>query len=183
MTNFLDEIRAAPSIGQAAALLGARLNLGGPAPEKATRRALDDPRYARALDATRKLPDLLARLLAAPEAAPRSSARVTAKAAGSALKWGMEGLEPARPWDISRRLAACRACPHEVPAPDTLVYRGAKVVAGKDARICEICGCLTNTKAAMARERCPEKDPDDPETSRWGEPWTPTDRETRWPWR
>jgi hypothetical protein len=115
-----------------------------------------------------------------PAATP-SAAKLAAQAAGTVLKWGMEGLRQSDPWVIERRLAACAACEYRAPAPDTLVYRGAKVLAGKDSEICTICHCLLNTKAAISTEHCPEKDPDDPALSRWGEPWV-TPR-TGWPWR
>jgi hypothetical protein len=116
-------------------------------------------------------------------AAPPAAARLAARAAGAVLKWGMAGLEHAEPWVIEARLAACAACPHLAPAPDTLVYRGVKVVAGQDATICSVCHCLTNTKAAMATEHCPEQDPANPALSRWGEPWTDPATLPGWPWR
>jgi hypothetical protein len=203
MTELPEEIRDAASPEEAARLLGAALGLDGPAPLPATERALADPLFARALMSTRKLPALRDRILAepggirvnaapgtpgapgAPELppAPPSSAKLAAKAAGAVLKWGMEGLTHAEPWVIERRLAACAACEHQADAPDTLVYRGVKVVTGKDAKICEICHCLTNTKAAMASEHCPEKDPDNPALSRWGEPWVDPETLPGWPWR
>ena len=180
------EIAAAPSIEEAAAGLGTILGLPGPAPLEATRRALDEPLYARTLLAMRKLPALRDRFLAAPDAvrnaAAPSSAALAAKAAGSLLKWGMEGARPAKPWVIERRLAACASCPFQAPAPDTLVYRGAKVAVGKDAKICTACHCLTNTKAAISTEHCPERDPEDPSLSRWGEPWVPPSDRPAGPW-
>lgn len=181
----------------AAERLGRELGLEGPAPAVATRRALADSDFARALRAVRKMPELRDQMLAAPETArirsveaarsvpasvppPPSSAKLAAKAAGAVLKWGMDGLKPAQPWVIERRLAACAACEFQVPAPDTLVYRGTKVVAGKDAKICVRCHCLTNTKAAISTENCPEKDPQNPSFSRWQEPWVETT--TSWLW-
>lgn len=182
-----DEIVNAPSLAEAAERLGAHLGLDGPAPQDATRRALDDPGYAKALLGLRKLPDLRDRLLAQPAAhrladdAP-SSLGLAAKAAGSVLKWGMEGLRPAEPWVIERRLAACNSCEFQAPAPDRLVYRGVEVATGKDARICTACHCLTNTKAAISTELCPEMDPDNPGLSRWGEPWVPPEEHPKGPW-
>jgi hypothetical protein len=183
------EIAGAATPEAAAARLGAWLGLAGPAPAEATRRALADPRFALALAGARNLPGmrdaLLAGALAVPPAAaapPRGAARTAAKAAGAVLKWGMDGLRPAAPWVIERRLAACAACPNQAPAPETLVYRGARVVAGKDARICTLCGCLTNTKAAISTELCPGRDPADPARSRWGEPWTPPEEHPEGPW-
>ncbi len=184
-----------------AAQLGKELELGGPAPLQAAQRAMEDPDYARALKALRHMPDLRDQMLLAPESArirkpgdsvpdpaparedseTPSAAKLAAKAAGAVLKWGMDGLQPPQPWVIERRLAACNACEFQVPAPDTLVYRGAKVVAGADATICKSCHCLIKTKAAISTETCPEKDISDPTLSRWQEPWS-AERPNRWLW-
>jgi hypothetical protein len=188
VTNPLpDDVLDAGSVEDAAARLGEHLGLDGAAPLAATRRALDDPLYARALWSSRKLPELRSQLVAAAvaeaeRARPPSSGVLAAKAAGSVLKWGMEGLRHAEPWRIQRRLAACARCEFRAPAPNTLIYRGAKVVAGKDAKICTACHCLINTKAALATERCPERDPSDPSVSRWGEPWVPPEEHPEGPW-
>jgi hypothetical protein len=180
------DIVAAETVEEAARRLGEALGLPGPAPMAATRHALDDPRYARALMTTRKLPALRDQFLAAPGAAapapPPSSAGLVAKAAGSLLKWGMEGLRPAEPWVIQRRLAACAACEFQVSAPDTLIYRGARVAVGTGATICDRCHCLINTKAAISTEHCPEQDPARPALSRWGEPWVPPEEHPEGPW-
>ncbi|WP_340108941.1 hypothetical protein [Pikeienuella sp. HZG-20] len=195
----LGEVAAAATIEEAAARLGALLELDGSAPLPATRRALRDPDFARALIGVRKLPAIRDRLLAgevqvsaaptsaAPTSAnaprPPSAAQSVVHAAGAVLKWGMEGMRPAKPWVIERRLAACNACEFQADAPDTLIYRGAKVVVGKDAKICTVCACLTNTKAAISTERCPKRDPEHPELSRWGEPWTDPAEHPDGPWR
>jgi hypothetical protein len=189
-----ENFAAAGTLDEAAARLGALIGLDGPAPLAATRRALEDPQFARALIGLRLLPEARDRLLAgglrvssapasaAPPPAPGPLGTV-AKAAGAVLKWGMEGLHPAEPWVIERRLAACNSCEFQAPAPDNLVYRGAKVVVGKDARICTLCHCLTNTKAALASEHCPARDPENPELSRWGEAWTDPAGHPDGPWR
>lgn len=186
-TTLPPEIVDAPSLEVAAERLGATLGLDGAAPLAAARHALAEPLYARALLATRKLPALRDRFLASPgetrisDASP-SPAALARKAAGGLLKWGMEGLKPAEPWVIKRRLAACNACEFQAPAPDTLVYRGAKVAVGKDAKICTLCHCLTNTKAAISTEHCPAQVPGDAGLSRWGEPWLPPEEHPEGPW-
>lgn len=185
-----DTIRNAASIADAARLLGVELGLAGPAPEIATRRAIGDPLYSRALLASRKIPQLRDKLLAEPgatriNAAPESalsSVGLAGRVAAGLLRWGMEGLKPADPWVIEKRLAACNSCEFQAPAPDTLIYRGAKVVAGRDAKICTSCHCLTNTKAAISTEHCPEHDPRNSELSRWGEPWVPSEKHPKGPW-
>jgi hypothetical protein len=196
MTTLPDDIRTAPSEEVAAQRLGTLLGLAKPAPLAATRRALKDPLFARALITARKIPAVRDQLLIAPDTAriapasgldtphtPSSSARIVAKAASATLKWGMEGLRHAEPWVIERRLAACNDCEFQDDAPDTLVYRGAKVVVGKDAKICKRCHCLTNTKAALSTEHCPERDTKNPALSRWGEPWVDPKELSGWPWR
>jgi hypothetical protein len=194
MTGLPEDIARAATPEEAAERLGRHLGLDGPAPLAATERALADPLFARALIAARKLPALRDRMLdaaadmrvsAAPDggAPAPSAAALAAKAAGSVLKWGMEGLRHPEPWVIERRLAACSACEHNAEAPDTLVYRGVKVVAGKDARICDLCHCLINTKAAIATEHCPDRHPETPSMSRWDEPWVDPETLPGWPWR
>ena len=203
MHDLPDDIRNAASLEAAAARLGALLELGHPAPLPATRRALADAAFARALLTSRKLVAIRDQMLTAPDtvriapparpgapplappppSAPPASAQVMAKAAGAVLKWGMAGLRHADPWVIERRLAACNACEFQADAPETLLYRGAKVVVGKDAKICTRCHCLTNTKAALASEHCPERDPANPELSRWGAPWVDPETLSGWPWR
>jgi len=200
MSAVTQDPQSPEEFNAAAARLGEELGLDGPAPAMATQRAMKDPDFVRALKALRKFPELRDQMLAAPETArirkpgdtlpphepqsddaPPSAAQLAAKAAGAVLKWGMDGLQPAQPWVIERRLAACNACNFQVPAPDTLAYRGAKVLAGKDATICKVCHCLIKTKAAISTEACPEKDLDNPALSRWQEPWTP-ERPNRWLW-
>ncbi|WP_434052587.1 MAG: hypothetical protein RDA78_25620 [Roseibium sp.] len=196
MTDFLpEEVRKATSLSDAAAHLGAYLELSGPAPEAATQRALDNPLYARALVSLRKMPELRDQVLESAESLrvhgqPTEAAQsvvnneksVAAQAAGALLKWGMAGLEHAKPWQIETRLAACNACSFLADAPDDLIYRGAKVFVGKDAKICSSCRCLVNTKAALATEHCPERDPDDPNLSRWGEPYVLPEEHPKGPW-
>ncbi len=173
------EILEAPTLEDAARLFGILLELDTAAPVAATQRAINDPRYARALIGTRKLPHIRNKLLS--ETKP-TTPQLIRKASESVLKWGMEGMKPATPWVIERRLAACNACDHQVPAPETLIYRGAKVAVGKDAKICEACDCLTNTKAAIETERCPVRDPDNPELSKWGEHWVSPKDHPKGPW-
>ncbi|MDS9469149.1 hypothetical protein RGQ15_16425 [Paracoccus sp. MBLB3053] len=177
-----DEITNSTSIERAAERLRELLHFEGSLPLAAVKKAIENERYATALMAMRKNPELLERLLASAEPRNEPSVGPATNAAKSILKWGMKGLEVAKPWIISKRLAACKTCPFEEPAPDGLSYRGAKLVVGQAARVCSVCGCLTNTKAAMAHEKCPEKDPANPDTSRWGEPWVAPDSKPRWPW-
>ncbi|MBG6212020.1 hypothetical protein IWQ49_006725 [Labrenzia sp. EL_126] len=195
-TNFLpEEVRAAKTLSEAAERLGAYLELSGPAPEVATQRALKDLLYARALVTTRKIPEVRDQVLHSAESmrlreqttdavdsTKHNQQGVTTQAARALLKWGMAGLEHAKPWQIEKRLAACKNCSFLTSAPDDLIYRGAKVFAGKDAKICSSCRCLVNTKAALATEHCPERDPQNPGLSRWGEPYVPPEEHPKGPW-
>jgi hypothetical protein len=178
------------SLKEASLRLGEYLGLEGEAPEAATRRALNEPLYLKALCSVRRMPSVLDQLLAnelgiaGPPAAEKKygAGQLVATAAASLLKWGAQGLPVAKPWVIESRLAACDSCEHQQAAPDTLVYRGAKVAVGKDAKICTLCGCLTNTKAAIATELCPSPDPHVPGRSRWGEPWVDPNEHPKGPW-
>ena len=178
------DIRSADSLELAAEKLGHFLGLPDAAPLEATRRALDEPRYALALMASRKMPEVRNRLLETglPAGGGTSGAAVVGKAARGILKWGADGLRMAEPWVIQKRLAACEACELNVPAPDTLVYRGARVAVGPGARICDSCKCLIKTKVALSTEHCPERDRDDAEMSRWGEPFVAPEEHPAGPW-
>lgn len=196
MVELPGAVTDATTLPEAAAALGDLLGLEKSAPLDATQRALDDRLYARALLSARNIPQLRQQLLMAPDtiniapaagekrpATTSSNLKLAAKAAAAALKWGAEGLKHAEPWVIERRLAACNSCEFQADAPDTLMYRGVKVAVGKDAKICTQCECLTNTKAALATEHCPEKSTENPDLSRWQEPWLDTDKLSKWPWR
>lgn len=178
-TKLRKEIIEASTLDEAAALLGKDIGLKKPASLEHTRRALEDPQFARALLSTRKLPHIRDQLLAAALQSTKSRA---SRAMEGVLKWGMEGLKPAEPWVISQRLAACKACEYQTDAPETLLYRGASVFVGKGKKICALCNCLTNTKAAISTEHCPAQDPENPEQSRWGEPWVALDKHPKGPW-
>lgn len=184
---LLNDLRKAPDLQTAASQLGTVLGLGKAAPEEVTKRVLDDPSFGQMLIGLRNLPEMRDRVLAkamqdsAAEAHPRPI-KVVKQAAKSVLRWGMEGMKPAEPWVITQRIATCNACEYQVPAPETLIYRGAKVVAGKDAKICSVCNCLTNTKAAISTERCPVKSDENPEESKWGEPWVDVADHPKGPW-
>lgn len=174
-----NEIPAAGNIEESARLLGEVLGLSSSAPIPATRRAIDDPRYASALLATRKLPEIRDKLLY--QDSP-SNSHIIRKASSGMLKWGMDGMKPAPPWVIERRLKACNSCVHQIPAPAKLIYRGVEVATGKDAKICEVCDCLTNTKAAIVTEHCPVKNPENHLFSMWGETWVPPEQHPTGPW-
>lgn len=178
-TKLRKEILEASTLEEAAALLGEDIGLRRPASLDQTRRALEDPQFARALLSTRKLPHVRDQLLAA---AGQSATSLASQAVDGVLKWGMEGLRPAEPWVISRRLAACKICEYHTDAPESLLFRGARVLVGKDKKICALCNCLTNTKAAISTEHCPAQDPKSPEQSRWAEPWVPLDEHPKGPW-
>ncbi|HUS53565.1 MAG TPA: hypothetical protein VMY41_06120 [Thermohalobaculum sp.] len=198
-----EDVSHAPTFALACARLGDLIGLPGPTMPEVTNRAIKDPEFAKALLASSKVPALRAHLLAHPENArfhpdqpepgplesghlepgrTPSIAKLAGKAAAATLKWGMEGLKHAKPWEIEKRLAACDACEFAADAPDTLVYNGAKVIVGKDAQICTACACLLNTKAAMASESCPKQDPANATLSRWGETWKEPPKERQWPW-
>lgn len=183
-----DEITKAKDLSEVAQKLGLHLGLDSPAPLAAAKRACSDELYARALHSLRKLPQMRDLVLAAAndvktnEPSGPTNSELVKKAANSVLKWGMDGLKPSEPWIIEKRLAACNACDKQVPAPNTLIYKGATIAVGKDAKICATCNCLTNTKAAIPTEKCPERAMDNPNLSRWGEPWEPIEEHPEGPW-
>lgn len=175
------DIREAASVEQAAERLGGLLGLDSSAPIEGTRRALAEPLFARALLAARHMPEVRDALLAGRLGVP-STGQAAGRAAAAMMKWGMQGMRPAEPWVIARRLSACRSCEFLADAPDNLVYRGAAFAAKDGTKICTLCGCLANTKAAISTELCPSRDPDHPHVSRWGDPWVAPERHPKGPW-
>ena len=81
--------------------------------------------------------------------------------AKSLAAWGATGFTHVDEAAFSRRVSACRSCPHAKQAPETLAYRLAG--AGKaDPSMCGLCGCPIQRKARMSTESCPGEHPDKP---------------------
>ena len=191
MTDTISDLGQIDDLGQARRRLGELINLDGPASASITRRAMADERFAFYLMFTKDSPELLKQLLedprnrdfdGAPGDAPPAQATVrgadqgSLALAGKAVKalynWGKAGFEAADEETIERRWAACRACAFMTDPPETMMYQGVKLLAGRGTKICGSCGCLINKKVAIPTERCPEQDPDDPTRSRWGDVWS-----------
>jgi hypothetical protein len=177
MPNELQEIARSGSWEEVCSRLGDYLNLDGPAPEAAVRRALDDPQYAFYLMFTREAPSLRTALLADPRNAryadPPPAEKSQRELIGSAFRalarWTASGFKTAPKEVVDRRWAACLACPHLVERPDRVLYNGMTILSG-DSRVCSLCGCVAAAKGKLPTESCPAADPANPALTRWGEP-------------
>ena len=113
--------------------------------------------------------------IAAPPGVPdRSNMELMSKATKALFAWGKTGFQRADEATIERRWAACQACEFLTDPPQTMMYQGIKLLAGKETKICSACGCAANKKVMLPTEKCPKQDPENPELSRWGEPWIVT---------
>jgi hypothetical protein len=70
--------------------------------------------------------------------------------------------------ELKLRLDACYSCSNRVSAPNQGFYKISKIAMGSE--ICSLCGCHIETKARLARERCPAPDEIKPGLNRWGQP-------------
>ncbi len=179
MSKLLDELSRADSWEEVRAQFGELLNLDGPAPSAVVRRALEDDLFTHYLIVTRDDPKLLRVLLEDPrnqeyeQPVPEeesSAADLLTRAAGALIRWGKAGFVQVDPATLERRWGACQTCPNLVAPPDRVLYRMVQVTRG-DHRICVRCGCVASRKAKLPTERCPERDPDKPSLSRWGDPF------------
>lgn len=158
------------SIDQGCAELGRILNLDAPVAPDVFVSAAEDPIYARNLLTCRNTPAFRDRLLARP---PRrwtadlpGDAALLRSAAKSFWTWAKSGMQTVSDEIYRSRLAACESCPHLGKAPgDRALYK----LAGTGP-ICTLCGCKVASKARLATDGCPGRDPSDPTLTRWGEP-------------
>lgn len=182
----------ASSFEEAQEILGKMINLGQPASESVTRRALVDRHYAFYLNFTKDIPELQKKLLQDPknqafkagnhdnfESQAHSkeaeiklnNTQLVRKATKSFMAWGKTGFKVAEQSLIDKRLAACERCESFTDSPKTLIYQGLKVITGKYEKICSECGCLVSKKVMLPSERCPKQNPLQPNLSLWGEAW------------
>ncbi|MEV5043494.1 hypothetical protein AB0N20_02055 [Streptomyces griseoincarnatus] len=175
---------------QARAAAAEYIGLPHPLPAPALRRAMVEDTYCFVLLAFRGNQQRLRELVDHPDnrpyelredSAPATAGTQTATAnrstaglvveAGKALnRWAAAGFRTVAPETYERRTAACAACPELTEPPVKWVYKVAMAKASDD-RVCGACGCVASRKARLVSERCPRRDPADPELTRWGEPF------------
>ena len=148
--------------------------------------AVEDPTYARNLYIAKTEPAFVRQVLRRPTrrwsdrpsaaeglSSERTSGELLSRAAKSFLKWTRNGFKKVESAVYRRRLAACAACPHHVERPATILYSiaGALTEGGRSqGEICDLCGCMTSSKARFDHESCPDRHPVDQGLTRWGEP-------------
>jgi hypothetical protein len=199
MNTNHENFRDIADFAEARHRLGELINLGEPASDAVTRRAMNDERFVFYLMMTKDSPELLRQILDDPRTATydrpdvpvaekgleetrtasdhdkmppapaHSTAELIGRAGASLLKWSKAGFKAADEGTIQRRWAACRACEFLVDPPQTLLYQGVKLIAGKDVKVCAACGCAANKKIALPSESCPRPHADNPQLTRWGE--------------
>lgn len=145
-----------------------------------------DPLYANHLWTARKAPAFLNALLAAPPAIERepdepSEVEIIRGAIGALLRWSKDGFKTASEETYAERMAICGACPNLDAPSSRLQHIAARVMApapaslhegaSQEKTMCRLCGCVMASKARMQSAVCPDRDPDNPQLSRWGQPF------------
>lgn len=169
------------SLDQARHELGRLLGLSEPVSASAMKAALSDELYAHYLFVCRDAPPFLTHLLNNPpevvEIEATESSKVTeistaallAKAVQAIWKWGQSGFAIADDVIYTRRMEACRVCPNLVEPPPKLVYHLFSSSVSDEHKICSECGCVASRKARLISESCPDRSPQNPAFTRWGE--------------
>lgn len=175
---------AAANLEDAERKLGEMFGLDENVSPEVCRRALDDPKFAMYLMLTRESPTLRDKLLKSPairassapaapvttEPSAKGAVELSVKALTAVAKWAGTGFKTADERTIARRWAACLACDYLTAPPNGIIYRGLKLLAGPENKICSACGCLARKKVTMPSEVCPKEDSASPDFTRWGEP-------------
>jgi hypothetical protein len=175
-------LQTASSLEEACELLGEFLHLDSAADVAVTQRAIADQKYALYLSYTRTIPSMQDKVLAIEdchrfnnkpeeEYSPRPAISLVRHLTGSVASWAGSGFPVAKESALMRRRLGCQTCEFSSAAPTTMPYRGMAFLTGESDRVCTKCGCLIKRKTLLATERCPVQDPNNPELSRWGEPW------------
>ncbi|CAO3408062.1 hypothetical protein [Azospirillum largimobile] len=169
--DALDGIEDRQSLGKQ---LAAALEWPTELPEEIVHRAANDRFFLHQLIGNRRSPEILATLIGPPDQPPRpwrtppSSPEMMLRASAALLRWARAGFGTVDRETFERRQAACRACPNLTAPGDRIVHK--LFPAGKDGRVCDLCGCAVERKAQLPTEDCPAPDPLDQSRTRWGDP-------------
>jgi hypothetical protein len=133
------------------------------------RAALASESYAQSLLASRRHPQMLRLLLAAPpqraaRQAEHATAQLLRRGASALLAWAQTGFATTDPQERARRIAACLACPQRQRPGPSLLQAG-----DPELGVCGLCGCPLMRKVTLISETCPGLMDDDPERTRWGQ--------------
>jgi len=156
------------SEGQLCAEFGELLGLGEPVSIDVLSAALASESYARSLLGSRRTPQMLRMLLAAPpQRAIRKSGFSTMellqRGSQSLLAWSKTGFSTTDPVEREQRTAACLACPDRRASGNHLLQ-----ATRSELGVCGLCGCPLSRKVSMKSETCPGRSTDDPGRNRWG---------------
>lgn len=182
-TNLEAELARATTLEDRLAAFGRLLEIDRPVTKEVLFGALQNAEYARNLLIARPSPRHLDYLLANPpavdqlEAAASPATAALAKSAAAAMvRWARTGFSVVDDVTLQRREDACLACPH-LAAPERTAQRlvASKRSEGQVGRraggfVCDRCGCDVSRKIRLTSEACPDRDPDAPDRTRWGEP-------------
>ena len=178
------QLSGATPLEQQLAALGEVLGVGAPVSRQVLFGALQDPTYARNLLVSRRSPRHLNYLLSHPPAVeiPEPDAQMPANrelmknAASALVRWASTGFSIADEATLRRREDACLACPH-LATPTRFLQkilpsRKETMEIGRRTgdKVCDLCGCSVGRKMRLTAESCPDKAPDQPAFTRWGEP-------------
>ncbi|MBC7862179.1 MAG: hypothetical protein IAF38_04340 [Bacteroidia bacterium] len=157
------------------------LGLNEPVSEEVLKAAVQNEIYARNLLVSKDSPEMLEILLKNPVKTSlankeHSTMELVAKAATALLRWGKTGFNIVNQAVLERRENACLSCPNlqeaKSIAQKIVPSLAQKNVAGHRTgkKICALCGCNVSNKMRLPSEACPDKNPENSNQSRWGEP-------------
>jgi hypothetical protein len=144
-------------------------------PAEAIERAAADPAFLHTLVSQRNNPTAVAFLLRQasghpPKWAPPATLAVVLHAVAALARWSVHGFGVVDDATLQQRRTACRSCPNLADAGHLLHYR---LVSAEPAQVCSLCGCAVDRKTLLPTETCLAPDPEDPASTRWGDPIGP----------
>lgn len=176
-THETQSLSPDPALQQLCEEMGQMLQLDEPVSSTVLQAAVKDEVYARNLLTARGNAPLLKILMAKAQTPPTTSGprsfstlNLAGKAAAALLRWGKTGFSVTDSSTRSLRLQACLSCPNLTEAPDQLAYK--LMPESMTNGVCKLCGCSIKAKVRLPSERCPDRDPNNPEKTRWGQPWS-----------
>ncbi len=178
MIQELIQIKESDSLDAVCARFGEFLGLNQPVKTNVMKRVLEDQLFAHDLISCRNTPGFLSVLLNDPvnnqyevshEVEDHSTLELTSRITKALINWGKAGFSKVDPKIYTKRMSACEGCSHFVEPPRKLIYKLIKKV-NKEAKICNLCGCVASRKALLPSESCPAPHDKLPGMSKWEEP-------------
>lgn len=172
------------SLNDQRAELGRILGLDKPVEEKVLLATLGNETYAQNLLTCQDDSKFLDHLLKNPPVVKSeqiSNSELIKSGSRALINWGKTGFSIVGLEVLERRENACLSCPNLRNPAKTLQ----KVMASKKSSdqigkrvlngVCRLCGCNATMKIRLPSENCPDRHPEKPGLTRWGDPFQSMD--------